>query len=104
MLQVLSHETDLRKKAEVLLRIIEMGPSINSLLTCISNWNSVSEKLLSCENFIEIVSLTHKFMSLVSAEKFSADVGGFELRSLGELFKLKSTLTKNKTAYHIILK
>lgn len=63
----------------------------------------MGEKLAASETFIEIVTLTHKFMSLVSAEKFSAATG-FDLRTLTKLFELKSTLTKEKSAYHIILK
>ena len=90
-------------KANILLQIMEMSPSINSLLTCISNWIEVQDKLNSSETFIEIVTLSHKFMSLVSSDKFSSSTG-FDLRSLTKLFELKSTLTKDKTAYHIILK
>mmetsp|Transcript_481 Transcript_481/g.632 ORF Transcript_481/g.632 Transcript_481/m.632 type:complete len:95 (-) Transcript_481:1879-2163(-) len=43
-------------------------------------------------------------MSLVSADKFKAKSGGFDLRSLTKLFEVRSTLTKEKSAYHIILK
>lgn len=32
MLSVLSYESDLKMKAEVLLQIMEMGPKINTLL------------------------------------------------------------------------
>ena len=103
MLQVLGYGSDLQMKANILLQIMEMSPSINSLLTCISNWIEVQEKLNSSETFIEIVTLSHKFMSLVSSDKFSSTTG-FDLRSLTKLFELKSTLTKDKTAYHIILK
>ena len=103
MLQVLGYGSDLQMKANILLQIMEMSPSINSLLTCISNWIEVQDKLNSSETFIEIVTLSHKFMSLVSSDKFSSTTG-FDLRSLTKLFELKSTLTKDKTAYHIILK
>ena len=80
-----------------------MGPSINQLLTCITSWEKVKEKLLKSESFIEIVSVAHKVLSLISADKFTAD-SGFDLRSLPKLFDVKSTVKKEKSAYQVILK
>lgn len=81
-----------------------MGPNINNLLTCISNWVNVKDQLTKSQFFIDIVTLTYKFFSLVQANKFSAQNGGFELRSLTKLFDVKSTAKKDKSFYQIILK
>ena len=49
------------------------------------------------------MNTAHRFFRTLSREKFSRSAG-FDLRSLPHLFDFKSTATKDKSAYHIIMK
>ena len=93
MLSVLTQKSNLLKKAQILKKIIEMSPSINHILKCISNWTQFKNWIHESEVFIQIVNIAHKFYRVMKADTSSEEEGqGFELISLPRLFEVKSTI------------
>lgn len=101
MLSVLSHESDLKHKAEVLVMIMEIGPKINSLLQQIQAWSDAKTLIVSNSFLPVAVSLALQVGTLLNDAK---QVSGFQMRTLCKLFDVKSTANKEKSVYYVMLK
>ena len=101
MLKLLAYPTDLKRKAEIMLMLLEMAPEIEKLISKIEGWSQVYKQLQQEQMLKDTVAITLKLGMALNQQK---NVRGFDLKALLRLFELKSTYDKDKTAYQIVMK
>jgi hypothetical protein len=66
ILNILAYPTDLKRKAQILINILEIVPMTNELISRINCWKIVYEDLFSNKILKEIVAITRKLNVLLN--------------------------------------
>ena len=99
MLRCLSNRADLKRRAEILLQVLEIGPQLNNICEKIQYWGFVAKLTHENQFLIDLAQITLQVSSLIG---FGSKA--FELASMPRLFDIKSTRNKEKCMYFFVLK
>ena len=65
MLQILSHHVDLKKRAEILLQMLEIGPQLNNVCEKIQYWGLLAKVTQENQFLIDLAQITLRVTSLL---------------------------------------
>lgn len=101
ILKLLAYPTDIKQKADVMIQILDFGNKINVIISRINSWKLVYEQLEQCQMLKQTIGLTLRFGMLLNQQQ---NIMAFSLSALLKLFEFKSTIDREKTAYHFVMK
>ena len=101
ILELLLRKRNFKYKASILSSIMEISPSINALIASISDWVAIKDDIIDNQLLKHVIKITTCMLAQVNETQ---KPGGFDLKTLPELFDVKSTHSKDKCAYHFVMK
>ena len=101
ILQLLTLRSGIKRQAEILSTIVELGPMTTQLFSRYQAWIDTKNVITDNNLFQLIIAVTSHLLSQINEQKVQT---GFDLNTLSSLFDVKSNLHKEKCAYHFVLK